>query len=70
MSLEIEIDIRKRKMAREKKQKRTNEPRKQLAVMSVKKRPAPISRYIVVLVWNESLGRNDVRLRLNPEYNY
>ncbi len=56
-------------MAREKKQKRKNEPRKQLAAMSVKKRPAPISRYIVVLVWNENLGRNDVKLRLNPEYN-
>ncbi len=56
-------------MARDKNIRNKNEPKRHLLpAMSVRKPPAPIPRVLVCLWWNETTGRNEIRVRPNPAY--
>jgi hypothetical protein len=56
-------------MARDKKTPNPNEPKKHLLpAMSVRRPPPSVPKYLVCLIWNDRLGRNDIRVRPNPDY--
>lgn len=57
------------KMARDKTQRIKNEPKRHKpASMSVKKKPAPVPKFLVTLVWDEAFAGNHIKVRLNPYY--